>query len=319
MSEQKSTNGRSKSMPAAPPALQLIFRLLERAAPSLGAAMIDRLWFTVPKVPEKARRLRAALPPGQSFEVRLGTGMIRGTSWGTGRPVYLVHGWGGWGLQLAAYVSPLLDAGFRVVAYDAPSHGSSDPGHRGAGRSDLPELTDALQAVIADQGTAYGIVAHSFGAAATTHALLDGLAVRRIVFVAAPADFDHSLDHFERGFSFGPRIRARFLRRFTRQLGRTLDSFDVLPTIDEILQERDLPPLLAIHDTDDHETLSEGSAEIVAAWPGAELRLTTGLGHRKVLGDPASVASVVAFLSAALSVAEPVRASTPAVQETMRG
>lgn len=315
MSEKESTNDRPTSFPLAHRALRLVFRVLETVDPALGATLVDRLWFSVPKVPARARRLRAALPPGRPLEIRLRDGVVRGTSWGTGPTVYLVHGWGGWGLQLAAYVTPLVAAGFRVVAYDAPSHGASDPGRRGGGRSDLPELTDVMRAVIAEEGPAYGVVAHSFGAAATTHALLDGLTVRRLVFVAAPASFDHSLDRFQHGLGFGARTRAGFLRRFTRRLGRPLDSFDLLPAIERLRAERDVPPLLAIHDTGDRETPSQGSAAIVAAWPGAELRLTEGLGHRKVLGDPAAVAAVIGFLTAGL----PGRDHAPADQDTMQG
>jgi len=42
--------------------------------------------------------------------------------------------------------------------------------------------------------------------------------------------------------------------------------------------------------------VSDGAA-IAAAWPGARLRVTTGLGHRRMLSDPAVVAEAIAFLT----------------------
>ena len=135
-----------------------------------------------------------------------------------------MHGWGGWGLQLAAYIPPLVAEGFRVVTYDGPSHGASDAGRDGPTRSSLPELAEAFQAVVTAQGPAYGVVAHSLGAAATALALRSGFAPRRVVFLAAATDFVHTLDMFQTAFGFGPRVRASFLRRFTRKFG-TMESY----------------------------------------------------------------------------------------------
>jgi hypothetical protein len=36
---------------------------------------------------------------------------------------------------------------------------------------------------------------------------------------------------------------------------------------------------------------------IAAAWPDAELYLTSGLGHRRILADPGVVAAVVRFVA----------------------
>ena len=88
---------------------------------------------------------------------------MRGRRWGHGENiVYLVHGWGSSAAQLGAFIETLLDAGFSVVAYDALSHGSSDPGPSGPRRSNALEHRDVL-AVVA-HGPAYGVVAHSSAA-----------------------------------------------------------------------------------------------------------------------------------------------------------
>ncbi|HET9560049.1 MAG TPA: hypothetical protein VFS70_23170, partial [Actinomycetota bacterium] len=105
------------------------FALLERVAPAAGARWAESLWFTVPN--GHGRHDRQA-PPGRPFQVELDGRKIAGEVWGQrpagGAPdradppaVYLVHGWGGWRWQLDAFVAPLVTAGFRVVAFDAPS------------------------------------------------------------------------------------------------------------------------------------------------------------------------------------------------------
>ncbi|WP_455604653.1 alpha/beta hydrolase, partial [Cellulosimicrobium funkei] len=106
---------------------------------------------------------------------------------GTG-VVYLAHGWGGRRGQLGAFVEPLRAAGHRVVAFDAPSHGDSGPGRLGPRRSTMPELADALAAVVREHGEATAVVAHSLGTATTVLAVREGLPAGRLENVAAIAD-----------------------------------------------------------------------------------------------------------------------------------
>jgi pimeloyl-ACP methyl ester carboxylesterase len=56
---------------------------------------------------------------------------------------------------------------------------------------------------------------------------------------------------------------------------------------------------LLIHDHGDPDVPYRNAEEIAAAWPGARVLATEGLGHRAVLRDPAVVRSAVAFLTRA--------------------
>ncbi|MGH8826296.1 MAG: alpha/beta fold hydrolase, partial [Jiangellaceae bacterium] len=162
---QKSTIVRTKKNPK----LSLIraaFRVLDRIAPDRAGRWALDIWCTLPANPGRRRDERpyagvvstAELPGGRSMVVE---------SWGEGPTVYLVHGWGGWRGQLGAFVAPLVAAGHRVVAFDAPSHGDSGPGLLGTGKSLGPELADALRAVVDQHGAPSAMVAHSLGCVTT--------------------------------------------------------------------------------------------------------------------------------------------------------
>jgi pimeloyl-ACP methyl ester carboxylesterase len=317
MSAKKSTNGRTMDRQ------RRLFRLFEWVAPAAGAKLLDTIWFRLPQVSEKAKRLRIELPEATQLELPFEGGTIRGRSWSggvvDGPTVYLVHGWGGWGLQLAAFVPPLVDAGFRVIAFDAPSHGESEPGRDGGQRSSLPELADAFEAVVAAYGPAYGVIAHSIGAAGVVLALKNGFSPRRLVFLATATDFRDTLVQFEAHFGFGRRTREQFLRRFTRRFG-PMESYAVVPIVDALAEERELPALLVIHDRSDRETPADGSAALVNVWPDAKLHLTNDLGHNRLLRDPAAVTATTTFLAEAADSTERAVADRPeAVQETMQG
>ena len=285
------------------------FALLERVAPGVGARWAEHLWFTVPAA--RGRRDRQAAP-GCPFQVPVHGRMVAGEVWGErpahgdhGRPgqgdppvVYLVHGWGGWRWQLDGFVAPLVEAGFRVVAFDAPSHGASDPGPEGPGRSTVLELADALAAVVAANGPAHAVVAHSLGATAAAFAIRRGLPVERAAFVAPMADPLPYTRTFAGRLGFGERVRTRLVGRIERRVGKPLSAFDVPAMAGQV----PTPPLLLVHDRLDAETGWSDSAAIAASWPQARLVTTSGLGHRRILRTPAVVREVVEF------VAEPVAA-----------
>jgi pimeloyl-ACP methyl ester carboxylesterase len=268
------------------------FGLLERFAPDLGARWAESLWFRIP--PTRGRRDRLA-PPGRPFQVPVLGGMVAGETWGEGPAVYLVHGWGGWRGQLDALVAPVTAAGYRVVAFDAPSHGDSHPGPEGPGRSSVLEFAAALSAVAAAHGPAAAVVAHSLGATATAFAMRDGLAPDRAVFMSPMADPLPYTRAFAARLGFGERVRTRMVGRIERRVAMPMSAFGVPAVAGQVAT----PPLLLVHDRLDSETGWSDSAAIARAWPAARLVTTSGLGHRRILRDPAVVAEVAGFLTAA--------------------
>jgi pimeloyl-ACP methyl ester carboxylesterase len=241
---------------------------------------------------------------GERVEVRVpgrGEGAaahtVVGEAWGQGPVVYLQHGWGGRRQQLDALVEPLVAAGHRVVAADAPSHGESAPGPSGPRRTTGLEIADALRAVVAANGPAHAVVAHSMGCLSTAIALQDGLTAGRLVFVAPVAGISAYVGRFAAQLGFGERVGRRMVARTEARIGRPLAAFD-LPAIVATLP-RPLPELLLVHDTGDPETSWSDSTAIAEAWPGARRLTTTGLGHRRVLRDGAVTAEVAAFVAGA--------------------
>jgi pimeloyl-ACP methyl ester carboxylesterase len=268
------------------------FSLLERFAPGLGARWAEALWFRIP--PARGRRDRLA-PPGRPFQVPVLGGLVAGETWGEGPPVYLVHGWGGWRGQLDALVAPLTAAGYRVVAFDAPSHGDSEPGPEGPGRSSVLEFAAALAAVAAAHGPATAVVAHSLGATATAFSMRDGLAADRAVFVSPMADPLPYTRAFAARLGFGERVRTRMVGRIERRVAMPMSAFAVPAVAAQVAT----PPLLLVHDRRDSETGWSDSAAIARAWPSARLVTTSGLGHRRILRDPAVVAEIAGFVAGA--------------------
>jgi len=202
---------------------------------------------------------------------------------------FLVHGWEGRGSQLGAFVEPLRGAGFRVVAFDAPGHGEA-PGRS----SSLPAIAAALEAAAERWSPPAALVAHSAGAVSATFALGRGLEVDRAVFVAPGADLLGYTAWFARLLGLGERARRRLAERIERRIGvpyAELEPLKLAPAM--------TVPLLAFTDRDDLEAPLATAETLIRSWPGAELRVTEGLGHRRILWDPAVVRAAVGFLAGA--------------------
>ena len=266
------------------------FRLLERRAPGLGARLAERIWFTLPR----PRPGPVAAPGGRRFSVTVDAGTVTGATWGVGPAVYLIHGWGGSRRQFGAFVAPLVEAGYRVVAFDAPSHGESSPGRHGRRSSTALEFTAALQAVSEAHGPAHAVIAHSLGGLATAVALRDGWTVRRVVLLAPVASMLGFVSRLREALGFGDRTARRLLMRAHRRVGVSMDEFEAT----SMLSGRTVPATLVIHDRDDGMVPHADGAAIAAAWPGARLHLTTGLGHHRLLRDVTVADEVVRFVTA---------------------
>jgi len=271
----------------APAPVRAAFRALEHTAPEVGARWAERIWFTLPKPTPRATS-GPDPGPGEAFAV----GTVAGEIWGSGPTVYLLHGWAGHRGQLGAFVEPLVARGYRVVAFDAPSHGESGPGAHGPRSSSIPEFAEALKAVVAAQGPATAVIAHSMGATATAIALCDGMRADRLAMLAplaSPAMYGRRL---ARMLGAGERTHRRLVARVERRVGPMRHM-----EVPELGRAIAMPPTLVVHDRDDSSVSVTDGAAIAAAWPRASLRVTSGLGHRRLLRHRDVVAEVVDFVT----------------------
>lgn len=289
---RKSTVVRSKTgLRFARAALQTAYILSE----DLGTSFAERL-FTRPRRHPRPQRERAILASAREsvIRVRLRSPRWHGQrvpvatwQWGLGPTVLLVHGWEGRGSQLGAFVEPLVAAGMSVATFDAPGHGKS-PEHC----LYLTDLADCIADVAAAVGPLHGIIAHSFGAAATLLAFPhNGVRAPRNVMISPNALVDDAVHRFARTVGLDDSDRIALEQRLAEQTGVSLAALD-LP---QLAAQRD-DALLVLHDRDDREVDFRHATELAATWPNAQLQATSGLGHRRILRDPDVLAQVVDFV-----------------------
>ena len=270
------------------------FAVLERLAPSVGSRWAVELWCT-PTVLESAMKMPPGVQTGRPVEAFWDGHRVAGEEWGEGPPVYLVHGWGGQRAHLAVFAKPLVESGYRVIAFDLPSHHESDPGALAPGRTTATECAAAIAAMIETHGPAHAVVAHSLGANSTMLAAAQGTPIGRLVAIAPMGEFPLYLDLFAARHNFGPRILKGLHRRLETRIGMQLHETNMTHTG----RLAGYPPLLLIHDPDDPDSPYAASERVAAAWPGARLLATRGLGrlaHYRILRHRPAISAGVDFI-----------------------
>jgi pimeloyl-ACP methyl ester carboxylesterase len=210
--------------------------------------------------------------------------------WGSqnasGKRVLLVHGWESRAGHWAAFVPALTQAGFQVCAYDAPAHGES-PGEQ----SDVIAGGRAVLNAAAYFGPLHAVIAHSAGSASALYAYSRGLQVHASVQLSGPSSLVRVLANLARATRLPPELAQELRARFEDYLGQSAAVMDL-----ERLQNGLRHPALLLHDPDDAEVPYAESIALHAAWSLATLEAAQGLGHRRLLKDPAVVARVIQFL-----------------------
>jgi pimeloyl-ACP methyl ester carboxylesterase len=213
--------------------------------------------------------------------------------WGDGRrPVLLVHGWQSRAARFAPLVARLLAEGRSPVAFDAPGHGGS-----AGSTTTILEFGEAIGRLHAQDGRYEAVVAHSFGVACAFRALDEGLRADRLVAVAGVTDFRFVIGGFRAQLGLSERVSQQVARRVEELLlpgaGTVWQRFDAAGRPADVV-----PTTLVVHDEGDPVVPFRQAGRLQAAY-GERVRLlaTRGLGHQRVLSDPAVLDNVLGFLA----------------------
>jgi len=283
---------RYPSPPAGLKLLRLQLRVLGAVAPKLAYKLAWKVFVTPRRLPLKAWEEQAMADARRRW-LPSATGPVAVYEWGPAKApaVVLVHGWEHRASFWRAWVQPLLGAGYRVLALDGPAHGAS-----GGKQATLVLYGETVQAVVNTAGTVHAIVAHSFGGAAVAGLpvkLPAGQALPRLVLLSAPEGPRVVASRFAEFLRLSPKFVEWFAQYVAQATGRSAESFAAATAGPGTGAEQ----VLVIHDeADEVIPFAEGQG-IAAAWPGAQLLATQGLGHNRILRDAGVVQSALAFLS----------------------
>jgi pimeloyl-ACP methyl ester carboxylesterase len=273
------------------------FRLMINSMNALAAIIpgaVGRFAFdlfcTPRSTPAHQRRAPHAIASATPLAVRFGSQELRAWEWGKGeRTVMLVHGWESESTSLAAFILPLVECGYRVIALDGPAHGDS-PGNR----LNLIDYVAAMRSTIAQHGPVQSVIAHSFGGGAALFALGEpgglGNTVERVVTIGAPARLQDVLQRFGVSLGLTGSVLNAMYDAMRQRFGRSMADFDPARV------QKTTLPLMVVHDRADVIVPFSDAEDITRIISHAQALFTEGLGHRGILKNREVISHVIRFI-----------------------
>lgn len=263
------------------------FPLLEKTLPFLAHRYFIKIFFTPLKykTPEKELEWENK---SQKFSVLASGKRIQCYSWGKGPVILLIHGWAGRATQFRKFIEAFTEIGYRVVGFDGPAHGKSE-----GKKTNIDEFYEALKSIYKVTGEPVAIICHSFGGSAALFSAKEGLAVRKLINIASPTIGDEIINTYLRAINGSKSTGDYFKRYVMQQTGKTFDDYTSLNFIRHIKHEISL---LLVHDEDDKEVYLKHAQALKEVYPAAQLLVTKGLGHTRILKDDRVIANCVTFV-----------------------
>jgi pimeloyl-ACP methyl ester carboxylesterase len=233
------------------------------------------------------RRARPRIAPGLvDAEHRMVDGIA---AWrlGQGPAVLLVHGWEDDNSLWTPVIDQLSMIGRAVVALDLPGHGFSE-----GERAPLLAAAKAVAGVANALGPIDAVVAHSFGSPAVVTAIEEhGLAPDRVVLIGSALHQRGQIIRLAERNYIPMEVVEQIFATYEDEVGKPVDWFDLRRAAPAMTAKA-----LILHSMDDDACDWQGARELAEVWPGAELALTDGLGHRMICQDPSVVERIVEFV-----------------------
>jgi pimeloyl-ACP methyl ester carboxylesterase len=214
---------------------------------------------------------RAYLDDARHSVETVGGDQIQTYQWaGPGPRVLLVHGWESNSFRWRKLIAVLREAGFDVMAFDAPAHGYS------TGKiMHVPLYTECVEHMVRRFDPKY-IIGHSVGGmTALYHAHRHpNESVEKVVTIGSPAEFEEIARSYQRMLGFNDRVLKAFDAIIYEEFGYHIHEFATPEFIRGNLKKG-----LLLHDKLDRIAPFHASEKVHQAWENSILVPTEGLGH----------------------------------------
>lgn len=270
-----------------------VFKTTEFLFPALAGKWAARL-FTTPIRHKRPEREQLAMESARIEQVKLTPQYSKPRqepfyqtyAWGDGPLVLLVHGWAGRGSQMGTLAPSFVEAGYKVITFDAFAHGES-PGKT----SNLVEFKQIIQHIYKNHGAFHAIVGHSLGGIAAGLAIAEGVEAGKLVTMGSPTTMDFITKSFCLNLGANKKTAKYILDNVKNLTQKEADYFSLA----SIGKQLNIYGLI-IHDEDDKESDYSQALLLDKSWKNSRLFSTKKLGHRRILRDEKVQKTILDFI-----------------------
>lgn len=268
--------------------LPKFFPILERISQPLANRLFIFLFFTPLRFPASKSEMES-IKAADTFKLSAAGKTVKVFTWGDGPPVFFTHGWSGRAAQFSKFIEPFTTLGFKVIAFDGPSHGSSS-----GLQTHVGEFAEVVAVLYQKFGKPVAMIGHSFGGTVNAYSLNNEVQTTKLVLISSPTIAEdvikQALMKLKSSSKPGKYLRDRIRKKFDLEF----EEVSLLHTIKAIKNQR--IPIMIVHDENDREISMEHPKALLKIVPDANFLPTTGLGHVRILRDQTVVEEVLEFV-----------------------
>ena len=267
-----------------------ISRILTTISPFLASRFAARL-FLSPfryKLPEREKEMDKESIQNEVMVPSMNRSIITYEYGKSEKKVLLVHGWSGRGTQLAKIAEALKKKGYMCVSFDAPGHGKAE-----GKMSMMPFFIKAVHHLDEQYGPFDAVIGHSLGGMSSLRAIREGMKTDKLVIIGTANNISEITRHFAQNMKMNNKV-ARKMKTYLDN--RFNEDMDVLSGGESAKYVK--TPTLVIHDEEDVDVKVNSAHEIHEELENSELLITSGLGHRRILGNKEVINKITTFIAA---------------------
>ncbi|WP_394970333.1 alpha/beta hydrolase [uncultured Croceitalea sp.] len=189
---------------------------------------------------------------------------------GNKETVLLIHGWESNSWRWHKLITKLQEAGYNIIAFDAPAHGYSSGKYLY-----VPLYAEILQPLIENYSPKY-LIGHSVGGMTVIYNehKNETPSVEKIITIGSPSEFHEIMTHFKNLLGLGTKIEKALENFILEKFGFKVRDF----SSSKFVQTNTKKGLL-FHDRLDTIAPYHASVQVHENWKNSEFISTEGLGH----------------------------------------
>lgn len=273
-----------------PKVILLTAKFLQAVSPSLTTKFAAKL-FTTPikyKLPKRELHMERESVQKSMVVTSIKKEIVVYEYGKSNKRILLVHGWSGRGTQLVKIADELLKMGYMTISFDAPAHGKSKGSY-----SIMTEFIASILEIEKQYGSFEFAIGHSLGGMSVLNAVKQNLQIKKAITLGAGDIIQDIIDDFIKKLELKPEYGIKLKDHFEARFSGKMDDYSAYKAASEIKI-----PVLVIHDKDDDDVSVKAAYNIEKHLKHAEIMITQGLGHRKILGDEEVIERISNFISA---------------------
>lgn len=186
------------------------------------------------------------------------------------------------------FISPLIEKGYEILAFDAPAHGRSE-----GKRINALDYKNFVLQIYNTYGPIQSFITHSFGGLALSLALeeIPHDDTYKIAFIAPATESITAIDNFFHFLKLNKELRKEFDQLITNANNKPPQWYSVSRAAGNIRAQ-----VLFLQDKDDELTpFSDVEPIMKRNYPNFHFVISQGLGHRRIYRDDNTIKTILKF------------------------